>query len=195
LVQDIFIPALEGNMKLQWVKKHIPKFKKSDHKYLRRFGQAIHHPELWHLTRHSVAAGAAAGFLVAFIPLPIQTIGAITFAILFRGNVVIAIAITLISNPFTLIPINYFIYKVGQFITGNAAPFEGLEYFQFHDQDSLTGYFTQFVEWSKSLGKSILVGIPVVSICAALGSYLIINIFWKLIDSLFHLEKIRFKKK
>jgi uncharacterized protein len=122
----------------------------------------------------------AAGLFVAFIPLPIQTICALAVAILLRGNVMIAAACTWISNPITFIPINVMLFRVGQTLTGATEQYQGIKDLEFIG-DNWLDYFQQFMAWCGQLGKSILIGIPVVSISVAILGFLTVYLFWGLI--------------
>lgn len=62
----------------------------------------------------SVAIGIFIGLL---IPMGLQTIFVIPLAMATGSNVVIAYAATLISNPFTIIPIYYISIKIGVYFT------------------------------------------------------------------------------
>jgi uncharacterized protein (DUF2062 family) len=134
---------------------------------------------LIHLSRRSVACGVAAGLFAAFIPLPIQTICAILLAGVLNGNVIVAAGCTWISNPITFVPLNYAIYKVGQFITGDTTEYQRIRDFDF------TGNWTQILEeflvWFKTLGKPFLVGLPVVAISSAVLGFVIVYVFWGVI--------------
>lgn len=89
-----------------------------EHKYLTIFGAALHSPTLWHLNRRSVPAAFAIGLFMAFMPMPFQMVPAAAAAILFRANIIIAVALVWISNPVTLPPLFYFCYKVGTWLIG-----------------------------------------------------------------------------
>ena len=180
---------------LKWLIKYLPKHHEiSNHKHLTWLGPALHRKELWHLNRRSVSCGVVAGLMVAFIPLPIQMLSAAAFSVLLGGNILIAIALTWVSNPLTFLPINYFIYKVGQFVTGDIAEFHVIEGFHSQGGDWIN-VLMQYIEWFKSLGKSILIGLPIVSIGAALTGYLLVNIFWKIITTIHpNIDKQTIKK-
>ncbi|MFA7553553.1 MAG: DUF2062 domain-containing protein [Spongiibacteraceae bacterium] len=85
-------------------------------KSLQILGVWIHDPNIWHLTRHSVATAAFIGFFVAFIPLPSQMILAALLAVFLRANLAISVALVWITNPLTMAPIYYIAYKVGAVI-------------------------------------------------------------------------------
>jgi uncharacterized protein (DUF2062 family) len=91
-------------------------------KSLHILGDWIHDPNMWHLTRHSVAAAVFIGLFVAFIPLPGQMVIAALLSIIFRANLPVAIILVWVSNPLTIAPIFYLAYKVGAVFIG---PTEG----------------------------------------------------------------------
>jgi len=41
-------------------------------RYLAHFGTLLHHPNLWHLNRHSVAGGVAIGLFAGLVPGPFR---------------------------------------------------------------------------------------------------------------------------
>ena len=83
---------------------------------MRLFSNYLYDPNIWHVHRRSSAGGAAIGVFCAFIPLPIQTISAVAFAIIFRVNLPISILFSLLTNPFTIPFIFLSSYKVGSFL-------------------------------------------------------------------------------
>ncbi len=85
---------------------------------VRLFGSSLLSRRFWHLNRHSTAWGVASGLLFAFVPLPIQTLAAVSAAIVGRGNVALAVAFTWVSNPLTWLPCFMLSYQVGRLITG-----------------------------------------------------------------------------
>ena len=87
-------------------------------KVLRLFGRTLLHRRVLHLNRHSTAWGVASGLFWAWIPLPVQTIGAVTTALLGRGNAPLAVAFTWVSNPLTWLPCYAFCYWLGVRLTG-----------------------------------------------------------------------------
>ncbi len=58
-------------------------------------------PVLWQLSRNSFATGVAVGLFCAYLPMPLETLVAILMAVVFRGNILVAVALVWISNPLT----------------------------------------------------------------------------------------------
>src|SRR5687767_15579835 len=85
-------------------------------RYIARFGPWLRHHNLWHLHRRSVAGGVAAGMFAGLIPgsNPVQFLAASLLAIGFHVNLPIAVLVTLYSNPFTIVPLYYAAFKIGQ---------------------------------------------------------------------------------
>lgn len=150
-----------------------------NHKHLRRFAPLLKHPNLWHLNRRSVAGGVAAGMFGALIPGPLQMLTAVILAILFRVNLPVAVATTLLSNPFTWPAIIVVAYGIGAFITGEK-PAEA-QPFQF---DWLTGDWGQLLpqlwQWFTGMGESFLLGLIILALALAAAGYAAVQLCWRL---------------
>lgn len=92
-----------------------------EHKHLKMFGARLTDGNLWHLNRHSVAAGACIGLFCALLPIPLQLFPAAVLAILFRANLPLSVALVWITNPLTAVPIWYGAYLLGTEILGKEA--------------------------------------------------------------------------
>jgi uncharacterized protein (DUF2062 family) len=84
-----------------------------EHKHLQWLGRHLHDNSLWHLNRGSVSRAFAVGLFSAFVPVPFQMILATIGSIWFSANLPIAIALVWITNPLTMPPIYYAVYKFG----------------------------------------------------------------------------------
>ncbi len=112
-------------MPRNFLKKFFANSKIRDDKSLSIFGEFIHDQNLWHMRRRSVAGACAIGLFCAFIPLPFQMFIAAGFAIIFRCNLPISVALVWVTNPITMPPLFFLAYKVGAFLTEtNLGPFE-----------------------------------------------------------------------
>lgn len=124
------------------------------------------YPQLWVHTPHAIAGGAAAGLLVAFLPLPFQMLIAAFLSILLRVNLPLAIVMTWINNPFTFIPINFGMYYFGTWLMAERyvapAALPGLD-------------IIEIWRWLISLGKPYVVGLIVVDLGVSFGAYSLIR--------------------
>src|SRR5438552_10491739 len=78
-----------------------------NNRHIARFGTLFLHPNLWHVNRRSVAGGVAAGMFAGLVPgsNPVQFAVAALLAVAFRVNLPVAVAVTLYTNPFTIVPL------------------------------------------------------------------------------------------
>src|SRR5512145_1648859 len=88
------------------------------HRLIKPLGSLLHHHNLWHLHRRSVAGGVAVGLFCGLIPGPFQMISAALVAILFRVNLPVSVFTTFYTNPFTILPLYMVAYEVGAWVSG-----------------------------------------------------------------------------
>jgi hypothetical protein len=152
-----------------------------NHRYISRLGPRLHEANLWCLNRRSVAGGVSAGLFAGLIPgsNPVQFIAAALLSIGFRVNLPLAVVVTLYSNPFTIVPLYYVAFKLGQIVlmqSGGTVPnvqeaFDGRAW-----QDWLPALF----DWMVSVGKPLLIGVPVLAVVLAFAGYIVVNWVWKI---------------
>ena len=89
-----------------------------ENRYVARFGHRLQHHNLWHLHRRSVAGGVAAGLFAGLIPgsNPVQFTAGALLAVAFKVNLPLAVLVTLYSNPFTIVPLYWLAFKLGQLV-------------------------------------------------------------------------------
>ncbi len=105
----------------KYLKKITPNNKElQNHKYLKWLGKYLLDDNLWFFNRHAIAKAFAIGLFCAFIPVPFQMVLACIFAIIFRSNLPVAVALVWITNPITMPIIFYLAYKLGAVILGVA---------------------------------------------------------------------------
>ena len=92
-----------------------------ENKALQIFGDWLHEPNLWHLSRRSVAGAFAVGLFFAWVPVPFQMVLAAGTAIWLRTNLPLSVVLVWITNPVTITPMFYFAYVVGTWIIGEPA--------------------------------------------------------------------------
>ena len=103
-------------MPRKYFRKYLPSSASiRENRYLSFLGSALHHPNLWHLNRKSVAGGVAVGLFCGLVPGPLQMLSAAVFSVLFRVNLPVAVILTWYTNPFTIVPLYYVAYKLGMY--------------------------------------------------------------------------------
>ena len=124
------------------------------------------------------ARGLAAGVFSGCFPLfGLQTILGIALATLIKGNLLLAVAATWVSNPVTYLPLYWLNYKVGSLVLGNGSNIKEFDQFgfnEFWDQ----GLFVV----TRLLFGSTLVG-AFLSCLAGIFVYLFLKIFYLKNDS------------
>ena len=145
-------------------------------RWIRPFGALLHHPNLWHLNRRSVAGGVAIGMFCGLIPGPFQMIGAALLAVLFRANLPVAMCTTLYTNPFTIVPLYMLAYELGAFVTGQH---NGLPTAHFMlPEVSWGNWYTVLLDWIVSLGKPFAVGLLLLATGLAIAGYFVVRVLW-----------------
>jgi uncharacterized protein len=81
---------------------------------VRLFGERIADPQLWTLHRRAVTYGFGAGMAICFVPLPVHLLLAVVVSLVWRLNLPVVYGTTwVVANPFTMVPVYYFAYRVG----------------------------------------------------------------------------------
>lgn len=132
-------------------------------------GKWLHNPNIWHLNRHSVSKAFVIGLFWMSIPLPSQMIASAIFAVIFRANLPISVALVWISNPLTMGPIFYFNYLVGAYILGQDAT-EDLAF-------ELSWHW--IVHVLGDLWMPLYLGSAVVGLALGLISYFVLKLVWR----------------
>ena len=144
----------------------------------RFMGSWLHHPNLWHLHRRSVAGGVALGLFAGLVPGPLQMIAAALLAVLFRVNLPVAMFTTLYTNPLTILPLYALAYAYGALVIGNrngiAPAHLGLP------QMDWSNWTTVLPHWFVSLGKPFAVGLPLLALTLATLGYIAVRGAWYL---------------
>lgn len=156
-------------LKVNRFKKHILYKVKNYPNFLKKLGP---------LNRHHVAGAVAIGLFVNFLPIPFQILWASLLSLYFKTNLPIAVALTWINNPFTFVPINYFLYKVGLFILNEPPQTFTFPTFKFEISHLMT-FFEQFLSWTLTLGKPYILGVCMTSFIAAALGYLLTSLLWE----------------
>jgi uncharacterized protein (DUF2062 family) len=150
-----------------------------EHRWMGRFGGFLHHPNLWHLNRPSVAGGVAIGLFAGLIPGPFQMLGALLLAIPLHVNLPVAMITTLYTNPVTILPLYLLAYEFGSFLLGapmGIAHIPDFEMDWLHFGDSMAALF----RWCVSLGKPLAVGLVALGFTLAALGYFAVLLAWRL---------------
>ncbi len=78
----------------------------------------LHSPDLWKWNKRTISKAFAIGLFCAFLPLPLHTLLAAALAVAFSSNILLSMGLVWINNPLTMVPIYYYIYKLGSHIIG-----------------------------------------------------------------------------
>ncbi|RFC35321.1 MAG: hypothetical protein DID92_2727744173 [Candidatus Nitrotoga sp. SPKER] len=167
-------------MPKKYFRKFLPShetFKQS--RWTRWLGGWLHHPNLWHLNRHSVSGGVAVGLFTGLIPGPLQMIGATLLAVLFRVNLPVAVVTTLYTNPFTIVPLYALAYELGVFVTGyhNGQSSVNLSL----PEMTWVNWPVVMLDWIVSLGKPLAAGLPLLALSFAIAGYFSVRMLWRAI--------------
>lgn len=150
-------------------------------RYIARFGPRLAHHNLWHLHRRSVAGGVAIGLFAGLVPgsNPVQFTVAALLSIAARVNLPIAVLTTLYSNPFTIVPLYYVAFRLGQLVLlrdGASLPPLAFEL----EGKGFTEWLPSAIEWLGSVGKPLLVGLPLLAAVLAVIGYFGVDWAWRL---------------
>lgn len=150
-------------------------------RHISRLGPWLQHHNLWQLHRRSVAGGVAAGLFAGLIPgsNPVQFTAGALLAIAGRVNLPVAVLVTLYSNPLTIVPLYFVAFKLGQFALlqdgGSLPPLAfGLE------GKGFTEWLPAALDWLRSAGKPLVVGLPLLALLLAVVGYLAVDWTWRL---------------
>lgn len=139
------------------------------HSQLRYVTRLMDDPDMFHLTRRSVAGATAIGLFFAFLPLPGQTLFAVVVAFWFRVNLPLAAVLTWVTNPLTMPPLFYLAYRLGAFILGHPVEAVHIE-----------------MTWSwlegtlKSIWPPLLLGNLILASISSLIGYMLVKLLWRL---------------
>ena len=162
----------------KFIRKHLPDHATLvQHRWIRPFGGWLHHPNLWHLHRRSVAGGVAAGMFCGLIPGPLQMLGAAVCAVLFRVNLPVAVITTLYTNPFTILPLYVLAYELGAWVSGARGGVE-MEHLSFPEMH-WHNWAGELWSWLVMLGKPFMIGLPLLAVSLAIAGYFAVRVAWR----------------
>lgn len=136
--------------------------------WLAPFGDLLHDPNLWVIRRRNVVPAFALGLFVGYMPFPGHMLTAALLAVALRVNIPVAALSTLVSNPFTMGPMYYLAFSVGQYLLRQ-------EPRAFEFEMSFDWLFDRFAYvWQPLILGSVLLG----AIISLLG-FIALDLFWR----------------
>ena len=169
-------------MPRKFIRKYLPSHDSiRSNRYIARLGPWLQHHNLWHLHRRSVAGGVAAGMFAGLIPgsNPVQLTAGALLAIAFHVNLPIAVLVTLYSNPFTIVPLYYAAFKLGQLVlfqSGGELPQLAFSL----EGKGFSEWLPAALHWLASVGKPLVVGLPLLALLLAVIGYFATDWTWRL---------------
>lgn len=134
-------------------------------RFLRVFGRYLEDPRLWQMNRHTVPMACSIGLFVTYIPFLGHMFLATVLAIVFRANLPVALALSWLVNPITMIPLFTLSFSVGALMFGLS-----IDDFQFESIDSLWQFWQPFVA-----------GCLVTGTVLAIVSHIAVRLMWRYI--------------
>ena len=144
-------------------------------RWLSRFAH-LQHPNLWHLNRHSVAAGVGIGLFAGLLPPPFQMLSAALIAIAVHGNLPVAVLTTLYTNPLTFGPLYVLAYFVGKTITGENGGLVAPPDFAW---SNIGPWMEALWQWTVSLGKPLVIGVVTLSVLFGALGWVTVHLGWR----------------
>ena len=142
------------------------------------FGSLLHHPNLWHLNRDSVAGAVAIGLFAGLVPGPLQMLAALLLAIPLHRNLPVALLMTFYTNPFTIVPLYVLAYGYGAFLLGGGNARPKIEPFDM-DWGNFLESMVRLADWTLALGKPLAAGLVALGLTLALLGYLLVQLGWR----------------
>ena len=149
------------------------------HRLVALFRPWLGHPGLWSLNRRSVPGAVAIGLFCGLIPGPFQMLGALLLALPLRQNVPVALALTLYTNPLTIVPLYLVAYRLGTALLPEASRPPAVPAYEI-DWSDWIGSAHALLDWMLALGKPLAVGLVALALLLALAGYLATRIAWRL---------------
>lgn len=119
---------------------------------------------LWQFSRRSVSVGAAVGVFFGIVVPFAQSAAAAVAALFLRGNLPVAVLATFITNPLTVAPLYYGMYRLGALLLGMHGPLLDPE--------------LSLLKQAGEVGTALLVGVPIGALALALLTYVGVNVVW-----------------
>jgi uncharacterized protein len=138
--------------------------------------------------------GAALGVGLGVFPIPSQMLIAGAAAVWLRANVGAAVAATWLTNPFTLVPIWSLAIWLGNLVLPGADEAAQVSVLALNWAEP-SSWLPGFWSWLLSLGKPLLVGLPLAGIVLGAATYFTVCVVWRALLLLERRRRIRKRAK
>jgi uncharacterized protein (DUF2062 family) len=166
-------------MPRKFIRRYLPSAAEvRKNRWVAKFGAWLHHPNLWHLNRDSVAGAVAIGLFAGLLPAPLQMLTAALLAVAFRRNLPVAVLATLYTNPFTFVPLYLLAYAYGSLLIGGVGNRTRVEPFEM-DWSHLIDSIGRLWEWTLALGPPLVVGVIALGLTLAALGYFAVHLGWR----------------
>tara|TARA_B100000530_G_C15933747_1_gene478121 strand:- start:1424 stop:2083 length:660 start_codon:yes stop_codon:yes gene_type:complete len=147
--------------------------------WARPFKRFLGHPNIWALNRKSIAGGVAAGLFCGLIPGPFQIFGSLLWVLVAKVNMPVAFAVTLYTNPVTIVPLYLIAVAYGDLLLGglgesNLPPIPEWNWSAWGDSTHA------MVDWMLSMGPSLAVGLPALMVTLSILGYFSVRLAWNI---------------
>lgn len=166
-------------MPRKFIRKYLPSAAEvRKNRLVAMFGTLLHHPNLWHLNRDSVAGAVAIGLFAGLVPGPLQMLAALILAVPLHRNLPVALLMTLYTNPFTIVPLYLLAYGYGSLLLGGGEDRARIEPFEM-DWGDWIGSMEHLVQWTLALGAPLALGLVALGLTLAAFGYLAVQLGWR----------------
>jgi len=152
----------------------------ANNRWLRPFANTLLHPFLWYLNRQSVARGVAIGLFCGLIPGPFQMLGAALMCIVLHANLPLALVTTLYTNPFTIVPLYFAAFMLGNWAMGHSSISAGFVKPPEFADHGFYDWCVALLDWMSGLGAPLALGLLLLACLLALAGYAIVYGVWRL---------------
>jgi uncharacterized protein len=160
-------PGLLGRLKRSIASQLPSRDELAKSRWLGPIAQQVLARELWHAQHEAVARGVAIGLFWAFT-LPVAQIAvAAAHCVWWRGNIPVAVGVTLITNPFTIGFWLYLAYQVGSLVLDAPPPVRPVE-------------GAGMVDWLQGVGWPAVLGMGLFAVVGSVAGYLLVKLVWRL---------------
>ncbi|HTH43621.1 MAG TPA: DUF2062 domain-containing protein, partial [Oxalicibacterium sp.] len=129
-----------------------------------------------------VAGGLAVGLFVGILVPFAQTLFGAIGAIMLRVNLPVAAFATFATNPFTVPPLYYAAYRLGNLLLNNGSADDSMRMAGkvASEQGVVSHWFANLLEWLHNVGPQLMIGLAVIATVSAVLAYVSVNVAWKL---------------